>query len=1084
MLQPQAVFKTNQCEVYTRNQFSAPTCYTIKYHSLRIAIFAPSQKKIGIMEYSPSEIEPKWRKRWQEQKTYQVSINPARPKYYILDMFPYPSGAGLHVGHPLGYIASDIFARYKRLRGFNVLHPMGFDAFGLPAEQYAIDNGIHPAVSTRDNIARYKQQLENLGLSYDWNREVQTCDPKFYRWTQWIFLQMFNHWYDAGADKARPLSELIAWFEKHGTEGLNASTAFDGAFTASEWQAMSPAEKQDMLMNYRLMYRKVGYVNWCEALGTVLANDEVINGVSERGGHPVEIKPMLQWSMRITAYAERLLAGLDTVDYPEGLKMLQRNWIGRSEGAQVFFDLDGHDDKLEIYTTRPDTIFGATFMVMAPEHELVDKITTEAQRAEIQQYLDWVKSRTERERQMEKVVSGAFTGAYALHPFTGARVPVYIAEYVLKGYGSGAIMGVPADDERDLRFAEKFNLPVLQIIDKSMYPGAEMEDKVGKMIHSDFLNGMEVLDAIREVIKRLEARGMGKKRVQYKLRDANYSRQRYWGEPFPIVYDAEGIAYALPESELPLELPHTTEFKPGGGKGPLAQLDHWVQLPNEMERDTDTMPGFAGSSWYFLRYMDPHNDQAFASKEAIDYWRDVDFYIGGAEHAVGHLLYSRMWHKFLYDKGLVLTEEPYRKLVNQGMIGGRSNFVYRANERFFEEYLFMKVLKPYFDELGPIQVAQSGFEEGFTYDFAFAANDLVIEVTSIKQVEKIERVKRAAESDRKRLLLLFTEELSDSINEPEVAVEKIRKALGSPAAITETDTTPVSEQLFVSHSLTYKYSPEAFTKIHVDVNIVDGDVLDLDKARSRIQFKNAAFKLDLNQGGIYTCSYELEKMSKRYANVVNPDDMVAQYGADCFRMYEMFLGPVEVSKPWNTNGIAGVSGFLKKFWQLFFSTGAFAVSDEAATAEELRVLHHCIKKVNDDIERFSMNTCVSHFMIATNELRRLNCNKRAVLEPIVVLVAPFGPHISEELWHRLGNPNSVCDAAWPELKEEYLKSDTKEYPIQINGKLRATIELPTDVTPADAEAAALALDQVQRWLDGQKPKKVVFVPGRMINLVV
>ncbi|MBL7826008.1 MAG: leucine--tRNA ligase [Saprospiraceae bacterium] len=1036
------------------------------------------------MEYRPSEIEPKWRAWWINQCTYAVHIDHTKPKYYILDMFPYPSGAGLHVGHPLGYIASDILSRYKRLQGFNVLHPMGFDAFGLPAEQYAIDNGIHPAISTRDNIASFKRQLGNLGLCYDWNREVQTCDPKFYKWTQWIFLQMFNHWYDTHADQARPISELIAHFEKNGNQGVQAATSFDGIFTADVWKNMSPKAQQDVLMNYRLMYRKVGYVNWCEALGTVLANDEVINGVSERGGHPVEIKPMLQWSMRITAYAERLLSGLDTVDYPDGLRMLQRNWIGRSEGAQVFFDIENSEEKLEIYTTRPDTIFGATFMVLAPEHDLVDQITTEAQRAEIKTYLDWVKSRTERERQMEKVVSGAFTGAYALHPFSGARIPIYIAEYVLKGYGTGAIMGVPADDERDFRFAEKYKLPVVQIVDKTMYPGAEMEDKVGKMVNSDFLNGMEVVDAIKEISGRLESKGIGKKRVQYKLRDANYSRQRYWGEPFPIVYDAEGVAYALPESELPLELPHTTEFKPGGGKGPLAQLDHWVKLPDGLERDTDTMPGFAGSSWYFLRYMDPHNEEAFASPEAINYWQDVDFYIGGAEHAVGHLLYSRMWHKFLFDKGLVKTEEPYKKLVNQGMIGGRSNHVYRANERFFEEYLMLKVLKPFFESYGPIKIAHTDFEEDYTYDFAFGSNDLVIEVTSAKQIDKIERVKKTAFTDHKRLLILTTEELSDLINEPKVIADKIQSAMQSKEPLITLNDKTSSEQLYVSHSLIHKYSPESFTKHHVDVNIVDSDVLDLEKARKKIQFKNANFKLDAANGDVFTCSFELEKMSKRYANVVNPDDMVEQHGADCFRMYEMFLGPIEVSKPWDTKGITGVSGFLKKFWQLFFNGSEFHVSNEQPTRDENRVLHTCIKKVTDDIERFSMNTCVSHFMIVTNDLRRLNCNKRSVLEPLVIMLAPFGPHIAEELWHRLGHESTVFNAAWPALDEAHLKSDTKEFPVQINGKLRATIELPTEISAADAEAAVLALEQIQRWLEGQKPKKVVFIPGRMINLVV
>ena len=1035
------------------------------------------------MEYRPDVIEKEWRRKWKENGTYKVENQSSKPKYYVLDMFPYPSGAGLHVGHPLGYIASDILSRYKRLRGFNVLHPMGFDAFGLPAEQYAIENGIHPAISTKENIASFKKQLDNLGLCYDWSREVQTCDPKYYRWTQWIFVQMFNHWYDTATDKAKPISELVAYFEKNGNAGVEASTSHEASFTAAEWRAMSPKQQEDVLMNYRLMYRKVGYVNWCEALGTVLANDEVINGVSERGGYPVEIRPMLQWSMRITAYAERLLHGLDTVDYPEGLKMLQRNWIGRSEGAQVFFDIEGFSEKLEIYTTRPDTIFGATFMVLAPEHDLVEQITTETQRAEIQQYLDWVKSRTERERQIEKIVSGAFTGAHVIHPFTGARLPIYISEYVLKGYGTGAIMAVPADDERDLRFAEKFNLPVVSIIDKTMYPGASIEDKLGKMINSGFLDGMEVVDAIAEAIRRLEEMGIGKKRVQYKLRDANYSRQRYWGEPFPIVYDAEGIAHALPENELPLELPPTTEFKPGGGKGPLARLTEWANLPDGWVRDTDTMPGFAGSSWYFLRYMDPHNDQAFASPEAIAYWRDVDFYIGGAEHAVGHLLYSRMWHKFLKDKGLVPTEEPYRKVVNQGMIQGRSNFVYRAKERFFEEYLMLKVLKPFFSDAGPLKIAKTDFEEEYKYDFAFETNDLVIEVTSWKQEEKIARVRKTAMGDNKRLMVLYTEELTEHINEPELTAEKIQRALQSREDFIATTQTPFCEQLFVSQSLLYKYNPQAFTSLHVDVNIVEADVLNLEEARKKPMFEKANFKTDPN--GQFTCSWEVEKMSKSKYNVVNPDDIITQYGADCFRMYEMFLGPIEVGKPWDTKGITGVSGFLKKFWGLFFNgKGEFEVTNEEPTKDELRALHTCIKKVTDDIERFSMNTCVSHFMIVTNELRRLNCSKRAVLEPIVTLLTPFAPHIAEELWHRLGHSTTVCDATWPTHNEEYLKSDTKEYPIQINGKLRATITLPTDVSAADAESAALALEQVQKWLDGQAPKKVVFVPGRMINVVV
>jgi len=1026
------------------------------------------------MEYRPDVIEKEWRRKWKENGTYKVENQSSKPKYYVLDMFPYPSGAGLHVGHPLGYIASDILSRYKRLKGFNVLHPMGFDAFGLPAEQYAIENGIHPAVSTKENIGSFKKQLDNLGLCYDWSREVQTCDPKYYRWTQWIFLQMFNHWYDTAADKAKPISELIAHFEKNGNAGVTASTSHEESFTAAEWQAMKPKEQEDVLMNYRLMYRKVGYVNWCEALGTVLANDEVINGVSERGGYPVEIRPMLQWSMRITAYAERLLHGLDTVDYPEGLKMLQRNWIGRSEGAQVFFDIEGFSEKLEIYTTRPDTIFGATFMVVAPEHDLVEIITTDAQRAEIQRYLDWVKSRNERERQIEKVVSGAFTGAHAIHPFTGERLPIFIAEYVLKGYGTGAIMAVPADDERDLRFAEKFNLPVVNIIDKTMYSGASIEDKVGKMINSGFLDGMEVVDAISEATRRLEEMSIGKKHVQYKLRDANYSRQRYWGEPFPIVYDAEGVAHALPENELPLELPHTTEFKPGGGKGPLARLTEWANLPDGWVRDTDTMPGFAGSSWYFLRYMDPHNDEVFASPEAIAYWRDVDFYIGGAEHAVGHLLYSRMWHKFLKDKGLVPTEEPYRKVVNQGMIQGVSKFVFRATEKaFFEEYI-----KKLLGMVGYNFKSESKNDRYFWDIKGHNQNDIEVYIKVVSSHSDFEKIENEAKKLRiNKFVIIDTNFIAAHSEEPSWIVDRFRIFMESSEQI----------KFFIEKSYFPLFVPlrQGGVPMHVDIQLVNEDnSLKIEEFKNwREEYRRAKFILE--EDGRYICSEVVEKMSKSKYNVVNPDDMVNQYGADCFRMYEMFLGPIEVGKPWDTKGITGVSGFLKKFWGLFFNgKGEFEVTSGEPTKDELRALHTCIKKVSDDIERFSMNTCVSHFMIVTNELRRLNCSKRAVLEPIVILLAPFAPHIAEEIWHRLGHATSVCDAVWPVHNEEYLKTDTKEYPIQINGKLRATVTLPTDVSAAEAEKAALALEQVQKWLDGQAPKKVVFVPGRMINVVV
>jgi leucyl-tRNA synthetase len=938
------------------------------------------------MEYSPSAIEAKWKAWWLSQGTYRVSNDSPKPKYYILDMFPYPSGSGLHVGHPLGYIASDILTRYKRLKGFNVLHPMGFDAFGLPAEQFAIENGIHPAVSTAENIARYKSQMDNIGLSFDWDREVWTSDPAYYRWTQWIFLEMFNAWYDQERDQARPIAELIARFEQNGNAGVQAASTQDVIFTASEWTALSSKAREEILMNYRLMYRKTGYVNWCEALGTVLANDEVVNGVSERGGYPVEIRPMLQWSMRITAYAERLLHGLDNVDFPEALKVQQRNWIGRSEGAQVFFNIEGFDQPLEIYTTRPDTIFGATFMVLAPEHDFVNEITTPGQKSEIDQYISWVKSRSELDRMSEKLVTGAFTGAHALNPFSGARIPVYISEYVLKGYGTGAIMAVPADDERDFRFAENFNLPVTQIIDRSMFPDAAMEDKVGIMINSSFLDGMDVVTAISAICSRLETLRIGKRRINYKLRDANYSRQRYWGEPFPIVYDAEGTAHALPVSELPLELPSVQDFKPGGGKGPLAKQTEWVKttVPGATEpgaRDTDTMPGFAGSSWYFLRYMDPHNSEALASPDAIKYWQDVDFYIGGAEHAVGHLMYSRMWHKFLYDKGLVPTQEPYKKLVNQGMIGG------------VVEYALLH--KP-------------------TKNFVSA-------------------------------------ELADQFPADELA------------------------QILVHADFVSDYG---------DLKNAHLDAEGIERFKSwRPEYASSTFITSDGSGKLYLRS-EIGKMSKRLYNVVNPDDMVAQYGADCFRMYEMFLGPIEVSKPWDTKGITGVFNFLRKFWGLFFDDkGDFALSQTEPTKDDLRALHTCIKKVTDDVERFSMNTCVSHFMICTNELRRLECNKTAILEPLVILLAPFAPHVAEELWHRLGHDTSVCDATYPVFNEEYLKTDAFSYPVQINGKMRGNVEIATG-TPND-EIQAIVLEQafVQRNLDGAAVKKFIVVPGRIINIV-
>lgn len=1059
------------------------------------------------MEYRPGDIEPKWRNWWKENQTYKVENQSDKPKFYVLDMFPYPSGAGLHVGHPLGYIATDILARYKRMCGFNVLHPMGYDSFGLPAEQYAIQTGIHPAESTEKNIIRYREQLENLGFSFDWSREVRTSDPKFYKWTQWIFMQLFNHYYDCDADRALPVSDLVARISKSGNAAINAVCDDDTpVISAAEWNAMAEREQHLLLLKYRLTYPGEAYVNWCPALGSVLSNDEVKDGVSERGGHPVERKLMNQWNMRITAYADRLLEGLDAIDWPDSIKEQQRNWIGRSVGASVKFAVASPGGgeivaplsersgagaaSIEVFTTRLDTIYGATFMVLAPEHELVPVLTTDAQRTGVEAYVKWAASRSEIDRMAEtKKVTGAFTGAYAVNPFTGARIPVWIADYVLAGYGTGAVMAVPSGDQRDWNFATHFHLPVVAILDaqKDLDTAAD-PTKEGRYINSGMINGLTHDEAMPVLIKWLEDNDLGRGKTQYKLRDAVFSRQRYWGEPVPA-YWKDGVPYLMDEKDLPLLLPNIDKYLPTeSGEPPLGRAENWFYSAQEGERleyELSTMPGWAGSSWYFYRYMDPQNDAEFCSRSAINYWQQVDFYLGGAEHAVGHLLYSRYWNHFLYDTGLAPHREFARKLVNQGMIQGRSNFVFRARESFFEEYLLLKVLKPYFEETGFLIIHQPGFEEEFNYDFAFETNDLAIEVTSYKQEAKIERVRKTAQADGKRLMVLYTEEIIDHINEPEQIAAKIRAALQSRAEYIAAPEMPLCEQLFVSQSLIHKYNPNSFTKLHVDVNIVEADVLNLEKARRLPMFEKANFKLDKADGGKYICSWEIEKMSKSKFNVVNPDDVVAEYGADCFRMFEMFLGPITDAKPWNTQGISGVSGFLRKFWGLFFdANGNFTVNGADPSADELRVLHTCIKKVTDDIERMSMNTCVSHFMIATNELRKLNCSKRAVLQPLVVMLAPFGPHLAEELWRRLGHTTTICDAAWPALNEDFLKSDTKEFPIQINGKLRATVTLPTDVSAAEAEAAALALEQVQKWLEGKAPKKVVFVPGRMINVVV
>lgn len=917
------------------------------------------------MEYNFREIEQYWQKEWKARKTYKVETDPSRPKYYVLDMFPYPSGAGLHVGHPLGYIASDIYSRYKRLCGFNVLHPMGFDSFGLPAEQYAIQTGQHPAVTTAQNVARYREQLDRLGFSYDWDRQIVTSDPEYYKWTQWAFLKMYDSYYSFDENKARPISELVARFEKSGTEGLNAACTERMEFTAEEWKTMDGHRREDVLFNYRLAYRADTTVNWCEGLGTVLANDEVVNGLSVRGGYPVVQKRMKQWLLRVSAYAKRLLDGMDSLEWSESLKEIQRNWIGRSTGAQVFFGIKGCDCKLEIFTTRPDTIFGCTFMVIAPEHEMVGALTTDDRRAEVEAYLEETKKRSERERMADtKRVSGVFTGSYAVNPFNGVEIPIYISDYVLAGYGTGAIMAVPAHDSRDYAFAKHFGLKITPVVEGGDLSVASYDAKEGCMINSDFLNGLDVKAAIEKMFAEIEARGIGCRKVNYRLRDAIFSRQRYWGEPFPVYY-MDGVAYPLSEDKLPLCLPEISDFRPtSSGEPPLARVQGW-HTAEGYPYETSTMPGFAGSSAYYFRYMDPHNDKALVSPEANAYWRSVDLYVGGIEHATGHLIYSRYWNKFLYDIGVVVEDEPFRKLVNQGMIQGRSNFVYRIN----------------------------------------------------------------------------------------------------------------GTNTFVSLGLKDQYDTQP---LHVDVNIVKNDILDIEAFKTwRPEFADAQFILE---DGRYVCGWAVEKMSKSMYNVVNPDYIVENYGADTMRMYEMFLGPIEQSKPWDTNGIDGVYKFLRRFWRLFFNGDALNVSEEAPTPKELKTLHKTIKKVREDIENFSFNTSVSAFMICLNELG--DCNKRSVLEPLLVLLAPFTPHIAEELWHRLGYEDTIFDAAYPKFNPDYLVENSFEYPVSVNGKMRFKKEFALSAQPAEIQPAVLADPQMSKYIEGKQVKKVIVVPGKIINVVV
>ncbi len=965
------------------------------------------------MEYNFNAIEKKWQNYWREQKTFKAYNTSDKPKFYVLDMFPYPSGAGLHVGHPLGYIASDIYSRYKRLQGFNVLHPMGFDAYGLPAEQYAIQTGTHPAVTTAKNIARYREQLDQIGFSYDWDREVVTSDPFYYKWTQWTFIQLFKHWYNLETNKAEPVDKLVARFERQGNAEVKAFCDIVAIFSPAEWKTFSEKKQQEVLMNYRLAYLSDTWVNWCPALGTVLANDEVKDGFSERGGHPVERKQMKQWSLRITAYAQRLLDGLEKLEWTESLKEVQRNWIGRSEGAAVNFALaekslvggrrsavGGQQSAvssqrsavmepwnnqpgtrnpepgtaIEVFTTRPDTLFGATFMVLAPEHELVGQITTPDRKEKVNEYIEWAKNRSERDRMTEvKRITGEFTGAYGINPLTGQEIPIWVADYVLAGYGTGAIMAVPAHDSRDFAFARFFELPIIQVVKKpdeeavDTHQWSESYDaKEGIMVNSGFINGMTVKEAIGATIRRIVEMGAGYGKVNYRLRDAIFSRQRYWGEPFPVCY-RDGMPYMLEESNLPLELPDVDKYLPTeSGEPPLARAKNW-KTQEGWPLETNTMPGFAGSSGYYLRYMDPWNNDAYFSKEANEYWQDVDLYVGGDEHGTGHLIYSRFWNMFLFDLGLVCREEPYKRLINQGKIQGRSSFVYRIN----------------------------------------------------------------------------------------------------------------GTNTFVSHGLKDQYDT---TALHVDIEMVDSDVLDIGAFRKwREEYSHAEFILE---NGKYICGWEIEKMSKSKHNVQTPDDLIAKYGSDTLRMYEMFLGPVELSKPWDTKGIEGVFRFLKKYWRLFFDEkGDFAVTDVPPGPEELKVLHKTIIKIREDIERFSFNTAVSNFMICVNDLTDLKCSKRAILEPLNILISSFAPHIAEELWSLLGHEESITFARFPEFNEEFIKENTFNYPVSFNGKLRFQLELPVGIGQQEAEAAVVTAPESQKWLAGGAPKKVIFVPKKIINVV-
>lgn len=1039
------------------------------------------------MEYNFEEIEKKWQEYWRENKTYHVDIDHNKPKFYVLDMFPYPSGAGLHVGHPLGYIASDIYARYKRLKGFNVLHPMGYDAYGLPAEQYAIQTGTHPAITTEKNINRYREQMDKIGFCYDWDREVRTSDPHYYKWTQWTFIQLFNSFYCNKCKKAKPIADLVDYFKKNGTSGLDIACTKPMSFTAAQWKMMSEREQQETLMNYRLAYLADTMVNWCPELGTVLANDEVQDGLSVRGGYTVIRKSMKQWLLRITAYAERLLEGLETLDWTESIKDVQRNWIGKSMGASVFFKVADKDINFEVFTTRADTLFGVTFMVLAPEHEMIKQLTTKEQRATVEEYVTWAKNRSERERMSEvKKVSGVFTGSYAVNPFNGTKIPIWISDYVLMGYGTGAIMAVPAHDSRDFAFARHFNLPIIQVVAK---PGEEPSDpatwtesfdaKEGVLINSEFLNGLTVKQAILRMIEELEKLGIGKGKTNYRLRDAIFSRQRYWGEPFPIYYK-DGMPYAMDVNKLPLELPSIDAYKPTEtGEPPLARAKNWV-TEEGYPIETNTMPGFAGSSGYYLRYMDPHNDKEYFSREANDYWQNVDLYIGGAEHATGHLIYSRFWNKFLFDLGLACKDEPFQKMVNQGMIQGRSSIAYRVNLEKICEYAVWKRLKE--NKLG-LKFVRDYKEGRRRFDFFCPEKGLIIEINRMGNLERVaEPWRKYADEHGYRLLLI---PLVDIINDFEQGTDYVRQRMREFCLGNDVPSFIQGEEYSGGPIFASKNLPdiEQFTDpMLVDINIVHNDILDVNAFREwRDDLKNARFFFERDKEGnkVFVCDWLIEKMSKSKFNVQNPDDLVVKYGADTLRLYEMFLGPLEQSKPWDTQGIEGTSRFLKKFWKLYSE-----ISDEPATKEEMKVLHKLIKKEEEDIERISFNTVVSAFMICVNELTDMKCNKRAILEPLAIMISPYAPHIAEELWHQMGHNDSVVNQKFPEFDASNVVENTFTYPVSFNGKKRFDLELPLDIKQDEVQNAVVNAPEAKKWLEGVNIRKVIFIPKKIINIVV